>query len=282
MTSTIRGVQGGGWSRNTRFRGKSKNNLTPGPVYSLASTFEEHKPGPIYRASNCAPAPTSVHELNRTLPHCNRDRTSWIIGVAKNDMIGYYDMAAKMGPAGYSPSMSLSKPQNPRPNFPKGGRFTSLTKQYISKDHNEANLCTAGPGPKYTSEVSQIDLVTDKSPHFSFRSKGVADRASFLNTSIHDGYIYQAKPATNDKLSNVSPSTYSPDESVIKNRAPRPQWGKAERFSVGSKKQYISKKHARVKVGRGSPGPMYSPKNYDMYQDSTAKRVVTVAGKWCP
>lgn len=254
---------------------------TPGPVYSLSSTFSEHKAGPVYRSRNGAPPPSDIHTLNKTMPHCNRDRTSWIIGTAKNDMIGFYDMAAKMGPAGYHPVTTQTKPQNPRTKFPQGQRFAPLTQQYISKEHNNANLCTAGPGPKYTPGVSHMDLVTDTGPEFSFRSKGVADRASFLNAQISDGYIYQAKPATSDKNSNVAPATYYPDMSVIKNRAPRNACPKTDRFG-GERTRFISRKHARVGAGYNSPGPVYAPSNYDMYQVGTAKKVVPVAGKWCP
>lgn len=288
MTSTIRGTPNGQFSKNSRFRSDNTTaQFTPGPQYEAYSTFKEHKQGPVYKQKNKAPAPSSVLELNKTLPHPTRDRTAWMIGTTEGDVLGFHDIAERNGPATYHPETTQTKPLNARAVFAKDPRFKSLTGQFISKEHNQANLCTGSPGPKYYSKTHNTDLTKGKTPHYSFRSKGIGHRDNFLNSRIEGDYIYQSKPGTNEKTAtvsvDVSPSTYSPDSNVVKNKAPRPQWTKAERFEpspfAGAHKQFISRKHTRVKAGMHAPGPQYAPSNFDMYQPNKRTQVT---GKWCP
>jgi len=288
MTSTIRGVPNGQFSKNPRFKSDNTTpQFTPGPQYEPFSTFKEHKQGPVYKPKNKAKAPENVLELNKTLPHPTRDRTAWMIGSTEGDVLGFFDIAERNGPATYSPQTTLTKRTNERAVFGKDPRFKSLTGQFISKEHNQANLCTASPGPKYVPNTSNTDLTKGNTPEYSFRSKGIGNRDRFLNSKIEGDYIYGAKPGTNETTPtskiDVSSCTYSPDSNVVKNKAPRPKWTKAERFEespfAGAHKQFISRKHTRVKAGMHAPGPQYMPTNYDLYQPNKRTQV---AGKWCP
>jgi hypothetical protein len=293
MTSTIRGVPGGGFSKSSRFS-HAHATKTPGPIYKVPSGFApaqpsddklylDKKPGPVYKKANVRPAPSNVLELNKSMPHPNRDRTGWIIGGVENDINSFSSVAETNGPNKYYPDMGQAKPQNPRTKFGQDRRFKSLTKQYVSKEHNQANLCTGSPGPHLYPENSITELRKNRPPAYSFRSKGdtVSNRSGFMESKIVNGYLYQAKPATNEKLTSVAPNSYPlTDTNVTRDRAPRPKWTKAERFGVAHEKQFISRKHARAKTGLSSPGPNnYNPSNYDMYQKN---RRTFVPGKWCP
>lgn len=260
MTSTHIGVQGGAFGKQSRFH--SKEISTPGPIYAVPSLFTEHVQSYIYKPVEKRDADI----LCKSMPNPAKDRTAWLIGTTKNDLAYYSNVAAQMGPALYDQDTAPIKRRNERTVFGKDSRFRSITKQYISKDHNMANLCTASPGPKYYSEiVTNNTLVTDQQPAYTFRSKGdsVADRASFLKSEVMNGYIYQARPSTAHRGVNVGPANYAPDFKVNQNRAPRAIWGKADRFRP-CKKIFISKKHSQDLQGTASPGPQYRPVNGDM------------------
>ena len=203
-----------------------------------------------------------------------------MIGTTKHDMAYMSAISSQMGPAAYSPDIRVIKHTYPRNKFGQNPRFQSLTKQYLNKELNTINFCTASPGPKYLSKVSNTDLDTRKPAAYSFGSKGdnVSDRGSFLTSTIKGGFLYRAKPATSCTVNGVGPSNYTPNIATINQTAPRPQWGKADRFKPVAK-IYVSSKHSRSKVGQNSPGPCYFPTNSNL---GKVKIGVSVAGKWCP
>lgn len=153
--SEVRRVTGGGFAKAHRFFDPQAKNDTPGPgaPYQLPSLFTEHAQGPVYRQEFESPKAIGLDGSPasgaHSLPHPSKDRTAWMIGITKNDLAYYSNIAGNMGPAFYNPSISQTTQASPRNVFEKNRRFMSLTHRYISKDHNLANLCTAGPGPKY-------------------------------------------------------------------------------------------------------------------------------------
>lgn len=277
MSSTMQRTPGGAFGKQHRFMGRHSTQ-TPGPVYNIPSLLTEHIQGPVYKAI----PPKTTSAVDNSLPHPSKDRTAWLIGTTQNDLAYYSNIAAHMGPAFYSPQTSQTKSLSPRALFSKERRFTSLTNQYVSKEHNNANLCTASPGPKYMPGFSRTDLVSNVPPSYSFGSKGdsVSDRSSFIHAKVQDGYLYAAKPATSENTANVGPANYSPRPATVKNMAPRPVWTKADRFR-NMDKVFISRKHSRAKQGNHSPGPMYYPKNYDM-GNIRGRGGQVPSGKWCP
>lgn len=273
MSSTIRSTPGGGWNKQRRFQQPSSAK-SPGPNYDLPTSFAEHIQAHLYKPLSQKPSNDP-----KEMPHPSKDRTAWMIGMVKHDLAYYNNIAGHMGPAHYNQDCSPIKVTNPRNVFSKNKRFQSLTTQYVSKEHNLANLCTAGPGPKYFPKVNNTDLQDDSAPKYSFRSKDVSDRSAFLNQMVKGGYIYQARPATSAHAANVGPANYSPSTKQTKTNAPRPLWTKADRFKTD--KQFISHKHTRAKVGLNSPGPIYMPTNFDCGK-LTKAATSTPAGKWCP
>lgn len=255
MTSTHLSTPGGCFGKQSRFY--SKDLSTPGPIYNIPSLFTEHTSGPIYK-----PVEKPADVLAITLPRPSKDRTAWMIGTTKDDLAYFSDMAAMMGPAMYNNDPAPIKRRNERTIFGKDPRFQPHSKQYVAKELNDANLCTAGPGPKYYPQTHNGLLTNDQAPLFSFRSKGdnVADRGSFLKQAVINGYIYQARPSTSDPGVNVGPSNYSADFNVNKDRAPRPIWGKSNRFQ----RHFIGKKFIQDTKGKHSPGPAYMPENHSM------------------
>lgn len=275
MSSSVRGISGGGWTKQTRFQQPSSQK-TPGPDYDLPTSFSEHIQGHIYKKAESG-KPADPHGI----PHPSKDRTAWMIGIVKSDLAYYNNIAGNLGPAGYKQDVAPICKQNPRMVFPKNQRFASHTKQFISKEHNDVNLCTAGPGPKYQPKLNNLDLTEELPPKFSFRSKGVSDRSAFLNQMVKGGYIYQARPATSAHAANVGPANYSPNSKASQSQAPRPMWTKADRFN-NQDKQFISHKHTRAKIGLNSPGPVYNPTNLDLASQKKKTATSTPAGKWCP
>lgn len=286
MSSVFRGTEGGGFSKADRFGRPPKNHQTPGPNYDVGTWLNDKIRGPVY--VRVEREKKSVVEQGKEMPHPSKDRTAWMIGTCRNDMAYMAAISEKNGPAQYAPDHNRVKHTYPRNKFGQDKRFQSLTKQYLNKELNTINYCTAGPGPKYFPPTSNTDLETSKGPEYSFRSKGdlVSDRGSFLNATIKGGYLYQSKPATNGDGKkggmNVGPANYTPDMNVICATAPRPKWGVADRFKVGNK-IFISKKHSKGMTGDHSPGPKYNALNGTLTNELTAKPTgVAVAGKWTP
>lgn len=256
MTSTILGVPGGTFPRNSRFQMPSNQN-TPAMKYDIP-TFpaDKHMQSPLYlRKHKTISGEGHPHPSNRN---------GFMIGKVEKDLNQYKSNSETMGPNKYYPGLTQTKPQVPRAKFGQDRRFRSMTKQYVTKEHNQANLCTASPGPCYmTHETTyNVALQKDKAPEFSFRSRGdtVSDRSAFLKSKIQGGYIYQSQPATSGKA-NVSAATYSGDHNVTKQKAPRALQSKQDRFFAG---QFQSKKAAaRTNKNKASPGPsVYAPDNY--------------------
>lgn len=280
--SQIRRVEGGAWGKSQRFFDPSLKNESPGPgaPYNLPTLLNEHTPSPLYKATFESTKPPG--EAEQDMPHPSRDRTAWMIGITKNDLAYYSHIATRMGPAFYQPTDKLTTPASPRAPFEKNKRFMSLTHRYISKEHNNVNLCTASPGPKYSPRTSHIDTLTPRPPEYSFGGKGsVSDRSSFVHGKVQKGYIYKARPATSDPHTNVSPANYEVKTHIIDPSAPRPVWTKADRFK-DMDRLYISRKHVRSKLGMNSPGPMYNPPNYTIGSARAHKPAIVPPGKWCP
>jgi len=280
--SEIKRVEGGGWGKAHRFYDATSKTDTPGPgaPYNLPSLFSEHAQGPIYRAEFESPKGST----SGGLPHPSKDRTAWMIGTTKADLAYYSNIASHMGPAFYTPRVEPVMPSSPRALFSKNRRFMPLTHRYISKEHNEANLCTASPGPKYAPKMSHLDLTARVAPEYSFGGRNLSDRSAFVHGQVgRDGHMYTARPATSDPLTNVSPAQYAVRHGVVESASPRPLWGKADRFATENK-IFISKRHEKSMVGGHSPGPKYAPQNYDISTNlrRQGKPANVPAGKWCP
>lgn len=278
--STIKRVEGGAFGKEGRFSDAGRKVQTPGPIYSPPGTFDgkEHVTSPVYKKNSEG----GKLGVATGVPHPGRDRTAWLIGTTKNEMAYYSDIASTIGPAAYKPSVAhdSTKPTAPVANFPKNPRFSSLTHRYMSKEHNEANLCTASPGPRYYPEKSHLDFRAKTAPAHSFGSNGMTDRSKFIQGVIKNGYLYNARPATSDNHTNVGPANYSPQPDQVQSTAPRPKWSKADRFRTNGR-IFISKKHAKTMGGLHSPGPQYYPKNYDM-GDRKEKPGTVAPGVWSP
>lgn len=256
MSSKYLGIDGGGFGKSDRFKVRGKSDFTPGPDYNIKSFTSEKVQGPVY--AKIEKSTMTVAEAAKMLPHPSKDRTSFMIGTIKNEMAYTSSVSSTIGPAAYKPDFSISKPREPRNKFGMNPRFQSLTKQYLSKELNTINFCTAGPGPKYLVTQSNIDLETGKAPSYSFRSKGdtVADRSSFLSKSMKEG---------------VGPAKYNCSTAPICQQLPRPVMGKANRWANGQ----------AAAPGLSSPGPKYNPANGEL-AEILQKSAVTVAGKWAP
>lgn len=255
MTSTIRGTQGGGFGRSDRFQ-RGASGVTPAAIYEPKSFVNSKMQAPVYKPMNADPGPQDIKTMNSTLPSAYHGRQSFMIGKARNDLCYHDQLAEKNGPKFY-PNMGEVQRRNERAVMGKADRFQSLTTQYVSKEHNSANLCTASMGPKYKPRQGNIDLTTDQRPSYSFRSKGEnpANRTSFLGAKIMNGYVYQAVPATlNMAGGGVSSCQYSPVKEVVLCRAPKNSFGKDERFGVATKKRFLSRKHSNAMKGLETPG----------------------------
>lgn len=282
MSSVFRGTPGGGFSKADRFGRPPKSNQTPGPNYDVGTWLNDKIRGPVY--VKVEREKKSVVEQGKEMPHPSKDRTAWMIGTCRNDMAYMAAISEKNGPAQYAPNHNKVKFEYPRNKFGQDKRFQSLTKQYLNKELNTINYCTAGPGPMYYPPTSNTDLETTKPFEYSFRSKGdtVSDRGSFLNAVIKGGYLYQSKPATNNANGGVGPANYKPNLDAVNTTAPRPKWGVADRFKVGNK-MFISKKHSKAMTGAHSPGPKYNAPNGTLKNDLESKPTGNpVQGKWTP
>lgn len=71
----------------------------PGAPYHLPSLFSEHTQGPIYRQEFESPKAIGLEGTQTALPHPSKDRTAWMIGITKNDLAYYSNIAGNMGPA---------------------------------------------------------------------------------------------------------------------------------------------------------------------------------------
>lgn len=282
MTSTIRSIPGGGFSKTSRF--KTKYVETPGPDYNLPTMMSEtnHVQGPVMRAF--LEPPPNPRAGTHVMPNPAKDRTAWMIGRTQDDLAYFADVADGNGPAWYKPDVAVIKPLANRPKFPKDPRFQPMTKQYVSKGHNQANLCTAGPGPKYRSETTQMDLNKGVPPRWGMgrATEFNTSRNSFLQGKIKDGYMYRAIPATADKKAVVSAASYSPKYlETAKRRSIQQRFDKNDRFK-NAKKQYQGKKMAHNSIGMDSPGPSYAPQNNTLSKWAKKGNQATPAGKWCP
>lgn len=284
--SHYRRVEGGAWSKANRFYAPESNVDSPGPgaSYHLPSLFSEHAPGPVYRQEFQSPKAADGSASARSMPHPSRDRTAWMIGSTKNELAYYNNIAGNMGPAFYNPSLHHTTPTSPRALFSKNRRFMSLTHRYISKEHNNSNLCTASPGPQYNPKLSHLDLTRAFAPEYSFGGQGVSDRGAFVHGAIKRGYLYTARPATSDPHTNVGPAQYRVRHERVEKASPRPVWGRADRFAAQDK-IFLSKRHQRAKLGgAGLDAPMYYPRNHELANNlkQSGKPANIPAGKWCP
>lgn len=231
------------------------SHVTPAAIYEYPSFVNSKMQAPVYKPANADPGPQDIKSMNNTLPSAYKGRQSFMIGKCKGDLCYYDSMSEVHGPKFY-PNMTEVQRTNERAVMGKANRFTSLTKQYVSKEHNMANLCTASQGPKYNPNLGNMDLTTDKRPSYSFRSKGAnpANRTSFLGSEIRNGYVYQSAPATLDKKGGgVSSCQYSPIKERVLCRAPKRSFPKDDRFGASNAKQYVSRKHSLAMRGQTTP-----------------------------
>jgi len=272
MSSTLRGVAGGGFGRQDRFQ-RNASKTTPAAIYEPRVFTDNKIQAPLYKSSYAQHAPMDIKTMNNTLPNPYHGRQSFMIGKCSSDLCYYDSLADKHGPQFY-PNLDQVQRKNERAVMGKADRFISLTKQYVSKGHNDANLCTASKGPKYYPQLGNIDNVTNKGPEYSFRSKGdtVSNRTSFLESKLQNGYIYQAAPAT--LSANVSSSQYSPDKNVVLCKAPNRSFGKNERFGRANDKQYISRKHSQAQRGLDTPAA------YAYENNCIGKKTYNAGGQW--
>jgi hypothetical protein len=280
MTSAIRTVEGGAFSKTSRF--KTHIIETPGPNYELPSMMHDHVQAPRMHGY----PKTATPSLRTEIPNPAKDRTAWMIGQTKDDLAYFADVADGNGPGHYKPDVAVVKPKAQRLRFTKDARFQPMTKQYVSKAHNQANLCTAGPGPRYLSQVTQMDLNRGVKPRWGFGkpTEFNTTRNSFLQGQIKDGYMYRALPATGEKKAVVSPATYAPKylETSRTRRSVQQKFSRNDRFKT-SKKQYQGKKMAHHSIGMDSPGPSYSPQNNTLARwAKKGQASSTPKGKWCP
>lgn len=128
-----------------------------------------------------------------------------------------------------------------------------------------------------------LDLTAREPPEYSFGGRNLQDRSSFIHGSIKNGALYSARPATSSPHANVGPAQYAVRAAITEPASPRPVWAKADRFATQDK-LFISKRHVRAKLGLNSPGPKYSPTNYDIATNlkQQGKPANVPAGKWCP
>jgi len=190
-----------------------------------------------------------------------------------------------------NPSIDCSSttPRSPRTLFDKNRRFSPLTQRYLSKEHNQANLCTASPGPQYSPKQCQLDLTSLFAPEYSFGGRGLTtDRSKYIHATVKGGYLYSARPSTSTGEINVSPAQYDIGSAsrLVSPRSPRPVVSRAARFaSSANGAPFVSKKHtAKSNLGMCSPGPMYNPPNESLSEKvkQRSKKARAPAGKWCP
>jgi hypothetical protein len=258
-----------------RFDSPTRVVETPGPVYTLPSTFVavESRP-PVHT--------TRTRKSSSILTHPSRDRTSWIGGhIQRNSLATVGQISAPMGPAAYNPT-TIIYPNAPRAAVGQAERWV---------DHKEMDGID---GPKYTPEVGNIDLRHSKSPSFSFGPKGYAispeianskhvrapstsensihsteTRAGFVEGTVIDGLIYNARPSTSDPSARV-PHAYNVTDKTLR-RPPTAVLGREDRFKFTYKNGV-------------SPGPIYAPSYYSIGESKTFKPlfVTTPAGQWRP
>jgi hypothetical protein len=227
---------------------------------------------------------TGARELPK--PH-QGERSAWMIGHVKDDLAYFarIEETKAHGSTLPNPNKEFTQRTNERTRFTKAERFQSMTKQYVSKGHNQANLCTEGPGPKYASKVTHLDLKTHIRPAWGFGvpTQFNGTRASFLKGKVKDGYMYRAIPATSEKSADVAPTNYQPNRhlSITKRRSVNHVFGNAARFGP-EKKIFQGKKFARAIVGIATPGPAYAPLNGTIARYTKKNSTATPAGKWCP
>lgn len=314
MASNIKRTPGGAFGRTQRFQNDDSKLImkTPAPgEYNTTSDWSEQKKeknvfGPKYfpkympkaereEAANKSRIPKDY----KGLPNPNKDRTAWVLGTTRDEMAYYSNVSEMNGPAKYEQSVAPIKNKNHRVVFGRQGKFGknargTITRQYLSKAHNVAYLCTEGPGPKYTPETSQIDLVRNKPPKwvFSPETEFNTTRSSFLDSSIKGGYLYRAKPATQEILERegthkkgpgAGPTSYSPNMKAVKKKYNTQPTGREQRFGKIQHKRFISKKHTRGQVGNNSPGPVDYYQGKDMFAKIKRRtRNTQRAGTWCP
>lgn len=248
---------------------------TPGPVYSLPTTFIISEPRPPVHT-------TRTRKSSSTLTHPSRERTSWIGGhIQRNSLASVAEPNSAMGPAAYSPT-TIIYPSAPRPALPNAERWI---------DHTDMDGID---GPKYSPEKGNIDLRAPKPPSFSFGPKGhtltpelvpthhtrnpsisensihsTEGRTGFVEGTVKDGMIYCSRPSTSDPSSRV-PHAYNSNDKNLR-RPPSAVLGREERFKFTYK-------------NGTSPGPIYAPSYYSIGERKTFKPlfVSTPVGQWRP
>jgi len=191
--------------------------------------------------------------------------------------IAHYKAEANMhGPATYLPSIDQVRPAAPRTAIDHAKRFGPG----VSPGTESRNLCLHSPGPKYLPQLSTAELKGATPPAYSFRSaNSLADRSKFIAGHIKQGYYYSAECATRNSFSQGSGQAEK-GEALTQTTAPRPVWGKADRFRTQNK-IFNSRRLAKIEnYGVHSPGPAYRPMNYEI---QPPQRVAVAApGKWIP
>jgi hypothetical protein len=270
-------VHGGGFSKTGRFSSSAKAN-SPGPVYLVPSLMDtQHVHSHVYR-QDVGPAVSRVSTANASPTRTSvRSRSAWLMGSTVDDIAHYKDIADTKGPASYLPSYDLVRDNPPRPVFQHTKRFGPAT----TPGTESRNLCMHSPGPKYLPRLSTAELRSATPPSYSFRSQHkLADRSQFVSGQIRDGYYYSADCATRNSFSQGSGQPEK-GEALTMSTAPRPVWGRADRFRAPPEMIGLARRPGKVdKYGVHSPGPAYYPRNHEI---QPPQRIAVVAkGKWVP
>lgn len=147
----------------------------------------------------------------------------------------------QVGPGTYSPQFETTKHKAAKHSFGKQERFAESKQSFISKHHQSDLLCTTSPGPKYYPDPSPAK---HKAPAYSWGEKLTAEqRAKKLALQVPD--------------TDVGPSTYKPKHTSVLSSAPRPTFGKQDRFGGSVGYLYVNSTPAEVGPGTNDPDDHY-------------------------
>lgn len=150
-----------------------------------------------------------------------------------------------IGPGSYTPHYDFTKTTNGRPVMGRQHRFLGPKEPFISPHHVSAQLCTAGPGPKYRYEDTTL-------PKAQSATMGPKESLEELRVKA----AQRAKYSIND----IGPTSYTPNPAAVKPKGPNATFGCADRFPKTA--PFISKLHAERNIDTSKPGPNHYHANH--------------------